>query len=157
ASARGTRGCRGRHRASRAGSCRSGTETPQGRASSLLLAHHDTATCRNVKFGPPDFTFSSGRVLKETGMRPVPVSLAELTARHRDGIVGYLVRLLGDRQEAEDACQDAFLRAHRAFARLAPEANSRAWLYRIATRSGLNTARRRARRTARAADVDLDS
>jgi len=110
-----------------------------------------------VKFGPPAFTFSSGRVLKEAGMRPVPVSLAELTARYRDGIVGYLVRLLGDRQEAEDACQDAFLRAHRAFARLAPEANSRAWLYRIATRSGLNAARRRARRTARAADVDLDS
>jgi RNA polymerase sigma-70 factor, ECF subfamily len=90
-------------------------------------------------------------------MSPVPVSLAELTARHRDGIVGYLVRLLGDRQEAEDACQDAFLRAHRAFARLGPEASSRAWLYRIATRSALNAARRRARRTARAADVDLDS
>ena len=90
-------------------------------------------------------------------MSPVPVSLAELTARHRDGIVGYLVRLLGDRQEAEDACQDAFLRAHQAFARLGPEANSRAWLYRIATRSGLNAARRRSRRTARAADVDLDS
>ena len=83
-------------------------------------------------------------------MSPVPVSLAELTARHRDGIVGYLVRLLGDRQEAEDACQDAFLRAHRAFAHLGPEANSPAWLYRIATRSGLNAARRRSRRTARA-------
>ena len=41
-------------------------------------------------------------------MNQIPVSLAELAARHRDGIVGYLVRLLGDRQEAEDACQDAF-------------------------------------------------
>src|SRR5262249_22247158 len=157
ASARGTRESTGRRRASRAGSCRSGMGTPQGRGSSLLLAHLDTATCRNVKFGAPGFTFSSGRVLREVEMSPVPVSLAELTARHRDGTVGYLVRLLGDRQEAEDACQDAFLRAHRAFARLGPAANSRAWLYRIATRSGLNAARRRARRTARAADVDLDS
>src|SRR5262249_42935507 len=90
-------------------------------------------------------------------MSPVPVSLAELTARHRDGIVGYLGRRRGDRQEAEAACQDAFRRAPRAFARRGPEATSRAWLYRIAPRSGLNAVRRRARRTARAADVDLDS
>src|SRR5947199_387647 len=83
-------------------------------------------------------------------MRPRPLSLAELTERHRGEIVGYLVRLLGDRQEAEDACQEAFLRAHRAFDRLGPDANSRAWLYRIATNTGLNAARRRSHRTARA-------
>jgi RNA polymerase sigma-70 factor (ECF subfamily) len=89
-------------------------------------------------------------------MSPPPVTLAELTERHRGEIVGYLARLLGDRQEAEDACQEAFLRAHRAFARLGPEANSRAWLYRIATNTGLNAARSRARRAARAAAVDPD-
>ena len=83
-------------------------------------------------------------------MRPRPLSLAELTERHRGEIVGYLVRLLGDRQEAEDACQEAFIRAHRAFDRLGPDANSRAWLYRIATNTGLNAARRR-RAVARAA------
>jgi len=104
-----------------------------------------------------DFTSGSGQVLEEETMSPQPVSLAELTARHRGEIVRYLVRLLGDRQEAEDACQEAFLRAHRAFARLGPHANSRAWLYRIATRSGLNAARRRSRRAARAVDVDLDT
>jgi len=90
-------------------------------------------------------------------MSVAPASLADLTARHRNEIVAYLVRLLGDRQEAEDACQDAFLRAHRAFARLGEDANSRAWLYRIATRSALNALRRRSRRTARAADVDPDA
>jgi RNA polymerase sigma-70 factor (ECF subfamily) len=90
-------------------------------------------------------------------MSPPPASLAELTARHRRELVGYLVRLLGDRQEAEDACQEAFLRAHRAFARLGPDANSRAWLYRIVTRCGLNAVRRRSRRAARAADVDPDA
>src|SRR5262249_59009466 len=95
-----------------------------------------------------------GPVLKRPGMSPAAASLADLTARHRNEIVAYLVRLLGDRQEAEDACQDAFLRAHRAFARLGADANSRAWLYRIATRSALNALRRRSRRAARAADVD---
>ncbi len=90
-------------------------------------------------------------------MRPRSLSLAELTERHRGEIVGYLARLLGDRQEAEDACQEAFLRAHRAFDRLGPDANSRAWLYRIATNTGLNAARRRSHRTARAVDVDPDA
>ncbi len=90
-------------------------------------------------------------------MSPRPLSLAELTERHRGEIVGYLARLLGDRQEAEDACQEAFMRAHRAFDRLGPDANSRAWLYRIATNTGLNAARRRSHRTARAVDVDPDA
>ena len=89
-------------------------------------------------------------------MSLVPVTLAELTERHRGEIVRYLARLLGDRQEAEDACQEAFLRAHRAFARLGPVANSRAWLYRIATNTGLNAARSRSRRAERAASVDPD-
>src|SRR5262249_61086582 len=95
-----------------------------------------------------------GPVLKRPGMSPAAASLADLTARHRNEIVAYLVRLLGDRQEAEDACQDAFLRAHRAFARLGADANSRAWLYRIASRSALNALRRRSRRAARAAGRD---
>src|SRR6266566_3688126 len=90
-------------------------------------------------------------------MSPRPLSLAELTERHRGEIVGYLARLLGDRQEAEDACQEAFLRAHRAFDRLGPDASSRAWLYRIATNTGLNAARRRSHRAAKAVDVDPDA
>ncbi len=90
-------------------------------------------------------------------MSSLPASLAELTERHRAQILRYLVRLLGDRQEAEDACQEALLRAHRAFGRLGPEANSRAWLYRIATNTGLNAARRRSRHAARAAGVDPDT
>src|SRR2546425_609631 len=87
-------------------------------------------------------------------MSPRRVSLAELTERHRGELVGYLARMLGDHQEAEDACQEAFVRAHRAFDRLGPDANSRAWLYRIATNTGLNAARRRSHRAARAAEVD---
>src|SRR2546426_9222571 len=90
-------------------------------------------------------------------MSPLPVTLADLTQRHRGEIVGYLARRLGARQEAEDACQEAFLRAHRAFDRLGPDANSRAWLYRIATNAGLNAARRRSHRAVRAVDVDPDA
>src|SRR5437867_12293216 len=91
----------------------------------------------------------SPRVL-DASMSRRRLSLAELTERHRGEIVGYLARLLGDRQEAEDACQEAFLRAHRAFDRLGPDASPPAWLYRTPTNTGLNAARRRPRRAARA-------
>jgi RNA polymerase sigma-70 factor (ECF subfamily) len=84
------------------------------------------------------------------------LSSAELAERHRSEIMRYLVRLLGDADEAEDACQETFLRAHRALDGLGPDANARAWLYRIATNTAVNAARRRARRAARTADADLD-
>ena len=83
-------------------------------------------------------------------------SSAELVERHRPEIFRYLVRLLGDREDAQDTCQDVFLRAHRAFGRLRADSNPRAWLYRIATNSAVNAARGRARRAARATDVDCD-
>jgi RNA polymerase sigma-70 factor (ECF subfamily) len=90
-------------------------------------------------------------------MRGTAIHIAELVERHRGEILAYLVRLLGNEHDAQDACQDVFLRAHRAFARLAPGSNARAWLYRIATNCARNTARGRARRSARRADVDLDT
>ncbi len=90
-------------------------------------------------------------------MRQAPVPLADLVERHRPAILGYLTRMLGDEHDAQDACQEAFLRAHRAFGRLAPGSNARAWLYRIATNCALNAARRRAGRRARTVDLDLDT
>ena len=43
------------------------------------------------------------------------------------------VACMGNETDAEDVAQDTWLRAHRAFGRLPPDANVRAWLYRIAT------------------------
>ena len=85
-----------------------------------------------------------------------PLPLADLVERHRPELLRYLTRLLGDPHDAQDACQDALLRAHRAFARLMPGSNSRAWLYRIATNSAFTHARGRARRRARTAAVEVD-
>lgn len=86
---------------------------------------------------------------------PAP-ALAALVERHRPELLRYLVRLLGNEPDAQDACQEALLRAHRAFARLAPDSNVRAWLYRIATNTARNAARSRRASRARTADVDLD-
>lgn len=59
-----------------------------------------------------------------------------LIDNHHDEIFRYLWRLLdsgGRAQEAEDLTQEVFMRAYRAYDRLRPDSNVRAWLYKIAT------------------------
>jgi RNA polymerase sigma factor (sigma-70 family) len=65
---------------------------------------------------------------------------------HRDEIFRYLVRMLGP-QAAEDAFQETFLRALRAYTTLSHAGNIRAWVFTIATRVALDE-RRRAKPTA---------
>ena len=84
-------------------------------------------------------------------------SFTDLAERQRPAILRYLVRFLGDEQEAQDVCQDAFLRAQRAFSRLTDDCNARAWLYRIATNCAINAARQRSRRHALIAEADPDA
>ncbi|MBA2535998.1 MAG: RNA polymerase sigma factor [Actinobacteria bacterium] len=61
---------------------------------------------------------------------------------HGAEIFRYLVRLLG-RQAAEDAFQETFLRALRAYADLRHAEHLRAWVFTIATRVALDEHRRR--------------
>jgi RNA polymerase sigma-70 factor (ECF subfamily) len=90
-------------------------------------------------------------------MRGPAASFTLLAERRRPEILAYLVRMLGNRDDAEDACQETFLRAHAAFGRLDAGSNTRAWLYRIATNTALNLARGRARRSSRLAETDPDT
>jgi RNA polymerase sigma factor (sigma-70 family) len=58
---------------------------------------------------------------------------------HRDEVLGYLRRLLG--QRAEDAWQETFLRALRAYERLEHGKHLRAWVFTIATNVALDELR----------------
>ena len=59
---------------------------------------------------------------------------------HRDEVLGYLRRLLGGR--AEDAWQETFLRALRAYDRLEHGKHLRAWVFTIATNVAMDDLRR---------------
>jgi RNA polymerase sigma factor (sigma-70 family) len=70
---------------------------------------------------------------------------------HRDEVLGYLQRLLGAR--AEDAWQETFLRALRAYGRLEHGRQLRAWVFTIATNVALDDLRMKQRTVPR---VDLE-
>ena len=54
-----------------------------------------------------------------------------LVDRYKDLVFGLIVRLLGDRQRAEDVAQEAFLRIHRGLPYFRGEASLSTWIYRI--------------------------
>ena len=60
---------------------------------------------------------------------------------HRDEVLGYLRRLVG--QRAEDAWQETFLRALRAYDRLQHGRHLRAWVFTIATNVAMDELRTR--------------
>src|SRR5438105_421247 len=71
---------------------------------------------------------------------------AALVARYRDRLGRYAVHMLGDRQDAEEALQDAFVRAHRSLARCDDPERFGAWLYGILVNRCRTTGGRAARR-----------
>jgi RNA polymerase sigma-70 factor (ECF subfamily) len=54
-------------------------------------------------------------------------------------------RLVGDRQDAEDVCQEAYLRVFRGLGAFRGDARFETWLYRIVTNAALSFLRRKGR------------
>lgn len=85
-----------------------------------------------------------------------------LIESHHDEIYRYLWRLLNSAghsdsaTEAQDLAQEVFLRAYRAYKRLRPDSNQRAWLYRIATNCAYNALKRNQRRSQYHAPLNED-
>ncbi len=85
---------------------------------------------------PPSYTTSL-----IWGCNPVvrgTTTFGDLIDAHQAELLRYLVRLTGNRADADDLFQETFLCAFKAFRRLRAGSNHRAWLYRIATNAFLN-------------------
>lgn len=79
---------------------------------------------------------------KGRAVAEIPI-FEDLVERHQAEIFGYILRMVRHDGEAQDLCQETFLRAYRAYDRLEGDPNYRAWLYKIATNTTLNHIRQR--------------
>ncbi|MHB0947949.1 MAG: RNA polymerase sigma factor [Gemmatimonadaceae bacterium] len=73
-------------------------------------------------------------------------AFAQLVDRYYDRCARFAVRMLGNRDDAEDALQTTFLRAYRALDRYQERAKFSAWLYRILVNQCRSFAARRSHR-----------
>jgi RNA polymerase sigma-70 factor (ECF subfamily) len=78
-----------------------------------------------------------------------PAAFAALVDRHSPACLRFARRMLGSREDAEDAAQEAFVRAHRALARYDGRTSFRTWLMSILVNRCRTALLQRHRRTRR--------
>lgn len=74
-----------------------------------------------------------------------PRAYRELVERHLRGVHAFVYRILGNRAEAEEVCQESFLRLWKQASTYVPRAKPSTWLYRIAHNLAIDQLRRRRR------------
>jgi RNA polymerase sigma-70 factor (ECF subfamily) len=90
------------------------------------------------------------RELVESWRRGETEAFAMLVRRHQRRVFGLLLRMLGNREEAEDATQDTFLNLHRHGHRFRHDSRFSTFVYRVAVNAALNRRRSLGRRRAHA-------
>src|SRR5919199_7007217 len=83
------------------------------------------------------------RELLEAARAGDEAAYARLVDPHRGALHAHCYRILGSVHDAEDALQEALLRAWRALPRFEGRSSIRTWLYRIATNACLDLAKKR--------------
>ena len=86
------------------------------------------------------------RSLLERARAGDQTAFASLLEPHRRELHAHCYRMLGSVHDAEDALQDALLRAWRGLSRFEGRSSLRSWLYTIATNSCLDQIARRPKR-----------
>ena len=86
------------------------------------------------------------QVLLDSARRGDEEAFGRLVESHRPELQGHCYRMLASVHDAEDAVQDALLRAWRGLARFEGRSSVRTWLFTIATNTAIDTAERRSRR-----------
>jgi RNA polymerase sigma-70 factor (ECF subfamily) len=76
-------------------------------------------------------------------------AFGDLVRRHQRRVFGLVLRMLGNREEAEDVAQEAFLSLHRHGRRFRRQARFSTFVYRVAANAALNRRRTLGRKRAR--------
>ena len=79
-----------------------------------------------------------------------------LVLRHQHKVYSLVSRFVSDSGEAEDICQEAFIKAYRALSSFRGDSAFYTWLYRIAINTAKNHVLSRKRRPLAASDVQLE-
>src|SRR3954464_4821226 len=96
--------------------------------------------------GAPTESTVEERGLLEAARGGDEAAYSRLVEPHRAELQAHCYRMLGSVHDAEDALQDALLRAWRGLARFEGRSSLRSWLYRIATNTSLNLIEKRPKR-----------
>ena len=80
--------------------------------------------------------------LIHTAQRGSQSAYGELVYRYREAVVAVVYRMCGDMDAAEEAAQEAFLRAWQHLGEYRPEHPFRSWVFRIAINAALDGLRR---------------
>ena len=80
--------------------------------------------------------------LIDAHLKGEPAAFGELVRRYGDSLLGYLMRICGNREQAEDLFQETFKRVHEKAHTLRGN-QVRSWMYTIATRMAVDGFRRR--------------
>lgn len=102
---------------------------------------------------PPAVPQRSDEQLLDAYQKGDPEAFRTLIARHHDDLMRFLVRLMGDRQAAEDVFQETFLQVHISADTFDPTRRFKPWLFTIAANKGRDMLRRKNRRQ----EVDLSA
>jgi len=86
------------------------------------------------------------RELLETARKGSEDAYARLVEPHRSELQAHCYRMLGSVQDAEDALQEALVRAWKGLNKFEGRSSLRSWLYRIATNTSLDAIERRPKR-----------
>ena len=83
-----------------------------------------------------------------------PKAFRQLVERHQGRVHHFCYQYLRNEEDALEACQDTFVRAHRALRRFKPRAKFSTWLFRIALNLCRDRARKQRPATVRIEDMD---
>src|SRR5262249_57158487 len=102
--------------------------------------------CMDTMSPAPRESTVEQRELLETAREGSEDAYARLVEPHRSELQAHCYRMLGSVQDAEDALQEALVRAWRGLGKFEGRSSLRSWLYRIATNTSLDAIERRPKR-----------